>query len=307
MKATATAVESPGFLGDGRAPTTAAPPVGMAGQRRWRLTLPVAIACADVAAVALALTVVARLSYGAAPTVVRVGDHTISQDLAGLLAVPAWLLTLLVRFVGARVVHHAREHHRWMRRAVVYGGGAEAGELTTLMAAAPHLGVEVVGTCTADAAPERGLPPTAGNGQRPSSDGVQADDQVLQVLSSTGADMLAVTAGTPSDRLRSLAWHLEGTGVEVLVAPAVTEVARHAVVVRSVGDLLLLRIEECRIASVRLVVKNVIDRVGASLLLVLLSPVMIAASVAVKLTSPGPVLYHQRRGGPHRRGVSFLK
>jgi exopolysaccharide biosynthesis polyprenyl glycosylphosphotransferase len=367
MKATPAAVKSPGFLGDGRAAATAAPPVGMAGQRWWRLTLPVAIACADVAAVALALTVVAHLSYGAAPTVVRVGDYTISHDLAGLLAVPAWslilavhgayapsvvgtvaeesrrvlragvaffaviavvdlvwttnlssrlvvvvavvftLLTLLVRFVGARVVHHAREQHRWMRRAVVYGGGPEAGELMTLMAGAPHLGVEVVGTCTTDAAPERGLPPTAGNGQRPPSDDVQADDQLLQVLSSTGADMLAVTAGTPADRLRSLAWHLEGTGVEVLVAPAVTEVARHAVAVRSVGDLLLLRVEECRLASVWLVVKNVIDCVGASLLLVLLSPVMIAAAIAVRLTSPGPVLYHQTRVGQHGRVFSFLK
>jgi exopolysaccharide biosynthesis polyprenyl glycosylphosphotransferase len=327
----------------------------------------VAIACADVVAVALALAVAARLSYGSPLTAVRIGDHTISRDLAGLLAVPAWsltlavhgayapsvvgtvteesrrvlrsgvaffaavavvdlvsttnlssrlvvvvavvatLLTLLVRFVGARVVHHAREHHRWMRRAVVFGGSAEAGELTTLMAGAPHLGVEVVGTCAADGAPDRGLPPTAGNGQRPSSDGIQADDPVLQVLSSTGADMLAVTAGTPSDRLRSLAWHLEGTGVEVLVAPAVTEVARHTVGVRSVGDLLLLRVEECRIASVRLVVKNVIDRVGASLLLVLLSPVMIAAAVAVKLTSPGPVLYHQSRVGQHGRVFSFVK
>lgn len=370
MRATPTAVEDRGVLGNGRtADTAVAPPVAAAGQRRWRLTLPLAIACADVAAVSLALTVTARLSYGSAPTVVRIGDHTIAHDLAGLIALPAWslalavhgayapsvvgsvteeprrvlrasvaffsliavvdlvwttnlssrlavvvaviatVLTLLVRFVAARVVHRAREHHRWMRRAVVYGGGMEAGALERLMAGAPHLGVEVVGTCTAGSAADLGAvrPVSTGNGQRPSSDDVQTDDQVLQLLSSTGADMLAVAAGTPSSRLRTLAWHLEGTGVEVLVAPAVTDVVRHAVAVRSVGDLPLLRVEGCRIASVRLVAKIVIDRVGSALLLVLLSPVMLAAAVAVKLTSPGPVLYHQSRVGQHGRVFSFLK
>jgi exopolysaccharide biosynthesis polyprenyl glycosylphosphotransferase len=331
--------------------------------------LPLAIACADGAAVALALTVTARLSYGSAPTTVHIGDLDISREVAGLIAVPFWslilavhgayapsvvgtvpeeprrvlrsgvaffaliavvdlvwttnlssrmvvvvsvvatVLTLAVRFVGSRVVHHAREQHRWMRRAVVYGGGAEAGALATLMADSPHLGVEIVGTCTAESGahgpgPEAGA---NGSGRRATGDDGQTDDQILEVLSSTGADMLAVTAGTPSHRLRTLAWRLEGTGVEVLVAPAVTEVAHHAVAMRSVGDLPLLRVEGCRIVSIRLVVKNVIDCVGASLLLVLLAPVVIAAALAVRLTSTGPVLYRQRRVGQHGRTFTFLK
>jgi exopolysaccharide biosynthesis polyprenyl glycosylphosphotransferase len=119
--------------------------------------------------------------------------------------------------------------------------------------------------------------------------------------------MLAIAAGTPSHRLRSLAWRLESTGVELLVAPAVNDVAPQAVAVRSLGDLRLLRVEGCRITGARLAVKNVMDRAGAALLLVLLAPVMIAASVAVKLTSPGPVLYHQSRVGQDGRVFDFLK
>ncbi len=49
--------------------------------------------------------------------------------------------------------------------------------------------------------------------------------------------------------------------------------------------------------------KRVFDTVGASIAIVLLSPVMLVIALAVKLTSPGPVLYAQDRVG--RRGKSF--
>ena len=321
----------------------AAPAVESARQRRWHVSFPLAIAAAEWAAVALALTVIARLSYGSATTV-HLGDFGASTYLAGLVGAAAWsltlaahgayahsvvgagqdeprrvlragvaflsliavvdlvwttslagrqvvvvvvvitLLTLAVRLAGVAIVRRARGDHRWMRRAVVYGGRSEAGALATLMAGAPHLGVDVVGTYSVDPGPH-GAGPSNGNGRHPPSND-HAEDKVLRVLAATGADMLAIAAGTPSRHLRSLAWRLEGTGVELLVAPAVTDVARHAVAVRPVGDLPLLRVVGCRLAHGRLLVKNAIDRVGSVLLLVLLSPVMLAAALAVKLTSP---------------------
>ncbi|MFS8586754.1 MAG: sugar transferase, partial [Acidimicrobiia bacterium] len=50
-----------------------------------------------------------------------------------------------------------------------------------------------------------------------------------------------------------------------------------------------------------------IDRVGAALLLVLLAPVFAVVAVAVKLSSPGPVLYRQERVGQYGRTFEFLK
>src|SRR5262249_6509326 len=45
----------------------------------------------------------------------------------------------------------------------------------------------------------------------------------------------------------------------------------------------------------------------ASLLLTLLSPVFLAVSALIKLTSPGPVLFRQPRGGRQGRPFTFLK
>jgi lipopolysaccharide/colanic/teichoic acid biosynthesis glycosyltransferase len=53
----------------------------------------------------------------------------------------------------------------------------------------------------------------------------------------------------------------------------------------------------------RLAIKRCLDVAGAIAALIVLSPLLIAVAVAVKLTSPGPVLYWQERCGLNR-GIS---
>ncbi|MBN1269175.1 MAG: sugar transferase [Kiritimatiellae bacterium] len=56
-----------------------------------------------------------------------------------------------------------------------------------------------------------------------------------------------------------------------------------------------------------LFLKRVIDIVGSLLLLLVMSPVMIAATIAIKLGSPGPVIFTQRRCTLHGRTFSMYK
>jgi lipopolysaccharide/colanic/teichoic acid biosynthesis glycosyltransferase len=57
----------------------------------------------------------------------------------------------------------------------------------------------------------------------------------------------------------------------------------------------------------RAAVKRAADVVGATLALVLCAPVMAVAAVAVKRSSPGPVLFRQLRAGVGGRGICVLK
>jgi len=57
----------------------------------------------------------------------------------------------------------------------------------------------------------------------------------------------------------------------------------------------------------RLLLKRLVDVVGATLSLIILSPVLVCAAVAIKLTSPGPVLYSQDRFGLYRRRFKMYK
>jgi lipopolysaccharide/colanic/teichoic acid biosynthesis glycosyltransferase len=54
-------------------------------------------------------------------------------------------------------------------------------------------------------------------------------------------------------------------------------------------------------------IKRMVDIVGATLLLVLLAALLVAAAVAVRLDSPGPVIFRQLRTGRHGRSFHVLK
>ena len=59
--------------------------------------------------------------------------------------------------------------------------------------------------------------------------------------------------------------------------------------------------------AVALLVKRVIDVVGSAASLFALSPVLIGTVLAIKLTSPGPIFFPQRRSGLHGRVFTMYK
>jgi exopolysaccharide biosynthesis polyprenyl glycosylphosphotransferase len=56
-----------------------------------------------------------------------------------------------------------------------------------------------------------------------------------------------------------------------------------------------------------LLVKNVMDRLGAFAGLLLLSPLLLVIAAGVKLTSPGPVIFSQSRAGRHGKPFTMYK
>jgi exopolysaccharide biosynthesis polyprenyl glycosylphosphotransferase len=74
----------------------------------------------------------------------------------------------------------------------------------------------------------------------------------------------------------------------------------------AIGDLdgiPVLRLHRHDLAGPEAVVKRLVDVVGSAVGLVVLSPVLLAIAVAVRLSSPGPILFRQDRMG--RRGTRF--
>jgi len=104
-------------------------------------------------------------------------------------------------------------------------------------------------------------------------------------------------------RLQRLAWDMEGTGAEMVVAPVLMEVAGPRLNVTGVLGMPLLRVTAPMFTGGRRVVKEIVDRCGSALLLTLLSPLLLVIAVAIKLNDRGPVIYRQRRVG--RDGATF--
>ena len=57
----------------------------------------------------------------------------------------------------------------------------------------------------------------------------------------------------------------------------------------------------------KLRVKRLVDLLGATLILMVSAPLLLAVTAAVKLTSPGPALFFQQRAGEHGRRFNIYK
>ncbi|MGO1167322.1 MAG: sugar transferase, partial [Janibacter sp.] len=97
--------------------------------------------------------------------------------------------------------------------------------------------------------------------------------------------------------LRRLSWALEGSEINLVVAPGLSEVAGPRVVSRPVAGLPLLHVEAPSFSGPKLVLKSVIDWVGALILLLLFSPVLLVVAVCIKMHDRGPVFFRQQRVG----------
>jgi exopolysaccharide biosynthesis polyprenyl glycosylphosphotransferase len=104
-----------------------------------------------------------------------------------------------------------------------------------------------------------------------------------------------------------MAWSLEGSGINLLVAPALTDIAGPRINIRPVSGLPLLQIAEPEFTGAGRVLKRVMDVLGSLALLVVLSPVLLAVATAVRAHDGGPVLFRQTRIGRGGQPFTILK
>jgi len=213
-----------------------------------------------------------------------------------LIAFPlGTLLLLLSRWQSRKWLVRQRTRGRMCDRVLLVGDREHVEHLAGSLSRTPAAGYQVMGACVDDARGRTvaGVPV------------VGSESQVLVQAMRLGVDVIAVSssAGLGASGLRRLGWALEGTGIDLVVAPGIMDVAGPRVLTRPVDGLPLLHVEAPRFDGPRRILKSVMDRVGALLGLVLFLPVMVGVALAVKLDDGGPVLFRQERVG--RDGATF--
>jgi exopolysaccharide biosynthesis polyprenyl glycosylphosphotransferase len=219
-----------------------------------------------------------------------------------VIAVPSLTLaTLVERYAARRALHRQRLQGRCVKRVVVVGRGGAVLELVDRLRRTSHAGLDVVAVCV--------TPDDRSRVARAVDLPVAGLDDVLEIVNRMGADTIAVTSAseTAAQYLRSLSWQLEGSGVELLVAPGLVEVAGPRLHIRPFDGLPLLSVEQPRFEGWRRVVKGAMDRSVALAALIVLFPVFAGLALAVRVSSPGPVFYRQQRVGLNGGHFTMLK
>ncbi len=222
----------------------------------------------------------------------------LARGFVGVAIPLAAILALGGRYAARRWLHRRRwRRGSCMKGVVVAGSDRGIREIVRALRAAPFVGYSVIGVCTPggrDAITVEGdrLPVLAGT------------DQIVESALSVGADAIVVAdeQTVSIDALRSLAWQLEGSGVGLLVAPAVTDVTGPRISMRPVSGIPLVSVDEPELSGVRRLVKSAFDRSAAIVALLVASPLLLAIGLAIRLSSEGPALFRQVRiglGGRH--------
>jgi exopolysaccharide biosynthesis polyprenyl glycosylphosphotransferase len=100
---------------------------------------------------------------------------------------------------------------------------------------------------------------------------------------------------------------LEAVGVRVSIVPRLLEVVGSSVVFDDLHGVTVMGVRRFELSRSSAFVKRGFDIVCASLGLLVVSPLMIAAAVAIKLDSRGPVLFRQLRVGRHGNRFHIYK
>ncbi|WSA46525.1 sugar transferase [Streptomyces sp. NBC_01803] len=244
-----------------------------------------------------------------------VTGETSAVSSAFLGLTPALLITAVT---GAAIHGHLtgqRHQAHALRRVLVVGEPATADAVAAQLAARTDHAYVVIGIVPAGAGELTGGVPELGRLIDPDPEPALAVPDlipegpdgsiVLAAARRHDADMVLVVPGSrlTGERLRRLTWAVQDAGLSLAIASGLTEVALRRLSVSATAGLNLLHIAPPLRRGTQPALKCVLDRVAAALILLVLSPPLLALALAVRLDSRGPVLYRQTRIG--FRGTPF--
>jgi exopolysaccharide biosynthesis polyprenyl glycosylphosphotransferase len=123
-------------------------------------------------------------------------------------------------------------------------------------------------------------------------------EELPSVLERTDVDEVIIAdPDFPQDRAVELVDQCHRRGVIVRVAPSTMEILTHQAELVPGQSVPLFELRPPVFEGIDFAVKRTFDVVGATLLLIALSPLLVGSTLLVKLTSRGPLLYRSRRNG----------
>jgi exopolysaccharide biosynthesis polyprenyl glycosylphosphotransferase len=133
-------------------------------------------------------------------------------------------------------------------------------------------------------------------------------DAMHDILHARVVDEVAICLPPSANRyLEPIAGMASGEGKTVRVAVDPIEELLPTAVQEEFDGIVVRSIVNDGQREAGLILKRIIDIVGASVGLVLFSPVMLGAAIAVRMSSGAPILFRQQRIGLHGRPFTMLK
>jgi exopolysaccharide biosynthesis polyprenyl glycosylphosphotransferase len=222
------------------------------------------------------------------------GRLGISQGEAIEVALLGAAGLVLLRTATWIVLSAGRRSGIGLRRTVIVGSGELARLVVQKLRGYPEVGLEPAGILAPDGWADMG--DGIGFGALPA-------DLPEMIRHGRVSHVILVPEGNSDNGIMTCLELCDGLDAQFSMLPPLADLFLHPGLVAQVGGLPLLSLGKVARSRPALPGKRVLDAVGAGLLLLILSPLMLATAIAIKLCDRGPVFYRQSRVG--QGGVLF--
>jgi exopolysaccharide biosynthesis polyprenyl glycosylphosphotransferase len=217
-----------------------------------------------------------------------------------------WALTVILPLAlrsGMRA--YARRQVWYLQNALIVGPADEASAILQKVLRHPEWGINVVacverpGNKLAPAPTEHllDLVPVLGG-----------EPDIVHLVRRLEVDRVMLTPAFSESRRRvEVVCELSELGIHVDLVPSWSDVVGTRFEVNEMEGIPLLTMPRPRLMKSSLRLKRAVDLVLGTVALVFLAPVLAACAIAIKLDSPGPVLFRQRRVGRDDRHFQVFK
>jgi exopolysaccharide biosynthesis polyprenyl glycosylphosphotransferase len=206
------------------------------------------------------------------------------------------LYICILREIYTRITGWMLTQAGYRRRAVLVGSGRHIEEVAHALGGRARTQVDLVGYISLTPRPQNGLR------------SLGRLDQLNDVLTSERVDEVIIAdPDFPQERAVDLVDRCHQRGVTVHVAPSTMEILIDRAVFVPGESVPLFTLRPPVFEGIQYVAKRTFDLLLSSLALVFLSPLLLVIAIAVKLSSPGPVIYRSIRPGMAGRPFRCFK
>lgn len=225
-------------------------------------------------------------------------------DLGGAGVVLMWLSTSIFLIVTRSTARMLAQLSAPPERVLIVGDSRARNRLAQSLACDPGAHIEVVGFLPLE--DERRTKSNWG-GESRRKRSLTFDDLAGVVSELDVHRVFLIPTSADSELMLEAVRRTTAIGVKVSIVPRLLEVVGSAVEFDTIGGVTVLGVRQPGLTRSSVAVKRCMDIVGATIGLVLVSPVLAAAAIAIKLDSPGPVFFRQLRVGRDGRVFKMTK
>jgi exopolysaccharide biosynthesis polyprenyl glycosylphosphotransferase len=223
----------------------------------------------------------------------------LSRLYVALLAVFVFIGGGLLRFGVRRWLQSRYRRGDLVQRTLVIGADPDAQQVARALGREPDSAYEVVGHLAPEGAEAHTVNghPVLG---RP--------EDVLRICTEYHVGCVIVSpAGVEPGVLRDVTIALEGSDVDLAVAPSLFQVVTRRMTIETIGNVPILHVDQIRLRRGKAALKRTLDLLVGCTLLLVLSPVWLVAAIAIRLDTSGPVHFIQPRVGRDGKPFRMVK